>query len=240
MVLNTDRRYVTALTNPLVWPAPRINSITLGGLVQNLTIEALPGPGARPTFGAGSNFRCAYGPGDAGDQLVEFHNATGTYSRGQLIARACPSWGPKRCSRTETKTLTDPRTGLQKSVTHTVNKGYPRCPPSWTSNGNHVGAPGLDISTQQSTSTHMRGYFRVRVWGKVCHASASNVQRCWNLKNPEPPRGFVAITNLVGYGATFRPERHCGPARWLSPAWQAAGGPPYAEWCDITVDLRNR
>ena len=80
------------------------------------------------------------------------------------------------------------------------------------------------------------GTFTLRIWGKLCHAGISNVQRCWDLSTPTPPRGLLAVARLSGYGATFAPgSPNCGPERWPSPEWQADGGPPYAEWCDVEV-----
>ncbi len=235
--------YVTRLNQNLVWPAPMVDNRTLSGAVTNLTIEALPDSQGRMTFGVGSGSRCAYGAGDADDRVIEFRNATGTYSRGGPIAEACPQWGPAKCSRSVTF----------MGRTFIANKGYPRCPDAWDridNDNRRVGAPALgdaaddvpdsrqDIRARSGTEGRRRGIFRVRVWGKVCHAGASNVQRCWNLKNPNPPPGFTFLANAAGYGATFRTDRHCGPPSWPTPELEAAGAPAYAEWCDVTVDVR--
>ncbi|MCY4350413.1 MAG: hypothetical protein OXC25_11265 [Thiotrichales bacterium] len=41
-----------------------------------------------------------------------------------------------------------------------------------------------------------------------------------------------------GYVASFGPHKsafNCGPPTWPSKAHQAAGHPPYAEWCDLSI-----
>ena len=229
-VLTRAPAYVSSLTTPLTAPAPRILGRVWTGLVQNLQIEAGP-PQGTTTFGVGAGFRCAYGPGDTDDQqVVEFHNARGTYSHGQPIARACPTWGPAKCARTITF--------MNRSFT--ANRGYPPCPAG--------GAPALgdaaddtpdsrqELGARSGTRGTANGIFRVRVWGNFCYAAGGV---CRSLKTID---GTILTSSLVseyGYAATFRPGDNCGPARWPTPEMQAAGGPAYAEWCDVTVDVRR-
>ncbi len=227
--------YVIRLNQNLVWPAPQVNGLTLSGAVTNLTIEALDSPGGmthdRTTFGVGPGSHCAQSAGVSGG--VEFHNPTGTYSRGGPIAIACQTYTTRKCSRSVTF----------MGRTFTANKGYPRC--SEASNdvtaltGQYTGTtPNQQDNSFTPTRTPSNGIFRVRVWGKVCHGARAHAQRCWDLKNPTPPPGFPTIVNAAGYGATFRTDRHCGPPSWPTPELQAAGAPAYAKWCDVTVDVR--
>ncbi len=252
-VLSAAPSYVTSLTTPLVGPAPRFVGRTWDGVVRNLRIEALPDSQGRMTFGVGSGSRCAYGAGDTDDRVVEFHNADGTWSRGEAIAEACPHWGPAKCSRTVTVTT------ARGSVTHTANAGYPPCPSSWNrfvpvprvnEKGDEeggivnvpVGAPALGPAVgdaRDGTRGVHKGIFRVRIWGNVCLGGGAI---CRSLKDGDTAayvRNSEAVLRLGGYAATFRPASHCGPARWPSPALQAAGAPAYAEWCDVTVDVRR-
>ncbi len=242
--------YVTSLTANLVSAAPKVQGLTWTGLVQNLQIEARPNPQGMMNFGVGSDVRCAYGPGDRDQtRIVEFHNPTGRYSRGQPIARACPHWGPKKCSRTVTF----------MGMSFTANRGYPRCPVAWDnmkmvevegeSVPTRVGAPALgnaadDIpdsrqegltaaDRQQGTHT---GIFTVRIWGNFCLGGGF---ACRSLKDTAISYWAANQLNRFGYGATFSPAPNCGPARWPTPELQAAGAPRYAEWCDVTVDVRR-
>ncbi len=242
---------VTSLTANLTDPAPQIQNRTWTGLVRNLQIEVLPGPDAT-TFGVGPDVRCAYGPGDKDDRVVEFHNPTDTYSRGQPIARACPTWGPAKCSRSVTF----------MGHTFTANRGYPACtgptetlnvdgytgstptqqagdtPSTYTPGTPGTFTPGTTPTPRAKTPSN--GIFRVRIWGNVCINGGTN---CLSLRDPMTTRwlaGSTGVIHLTGYGATFRPgSPHCGPARWPSEAWRMRGGPGYAEYCDITVDVRN-
>ena len=231
-VLDSNVFYVTSLTNNLVWQAPTVQGRTWTGLVQNLQIEPLPGPAGSTTFGVGSNSHCAHTPGVSGG--VEFHNPTGTYSRGQPIAIACPTWTTRKCSRSVTF----------MGRTFTANKGYPRCtgPTETLTVDGYTGS----TPTQQTdpgtftpiAKTPSRGTFRVRVWGNVCLGGGSP---CYSLKdegNRRWPANSSSAIHQFGYGATFQPARHCGPARWPSEAWRQQGGPGYAEYCDVTVDVR--
>ncbi len=232
-VLQSTTTYVTSLTTNLVWSAPQVNNMTLSGVITNLTIEALDSPGGmthdRTTFGVGSGSHCAHTPGVSGG--VEFHNPTGTYSRGQPIAIACPTWTAKKCSRSVTF----------MGRTFTANKGYPRCMGDTTAlTGEYTGnTPNQQDSSYTPARTPSNGIFKVRIWGKVCHAGPRGVQRCWDLKNPTPPPAFATVANEAGYGATFRTARHCGPPSWPTPELQAAGAQAYAKWCDVTVDVRH-
>ncbi len=79
------------------------------------------------------------------------------------------------------------------------------------------------------------GMFTVRIWGKLCLKGPTNAQRCWDLKNPTPPAGLLAIARFGGYRATFAPGPNCGPARTVEGL---ESQPPYAAWCDSTVDTR--
>ncbi len=225
--------YSTRLNQNLVWPARRVNNRTLSGAVNNLTIEALDSPGGmthdRTTFGVGPGFHCAQSAGVSGG--VEFHNPTGTYSLGQPIAIACQTYTTRKCSRSVTF----------MGRTFTANKGYPRCTGDTTplTGGEYTGStPTQQDSSYTPTRTPSNGIFRVRIWGKVCHAATSNASRCWDLKNPTPPPAFAFLANAAGYGATFRTALHCGPLSWPTPELQAAGAPGYAKWCDVTVDAR--
>ena len=50
--------------------------------------------------------------------------------------------------------------------------------------------------------------------------------------------GTMEMTTDGGYAASFGPHDNpfnCGPPTWPSAAHQAAGHPPYSEWCDISV-----
>ena len=221
---------VTSLTTPLTDSAPRILSRVWTGLVRNLQIEA-GGPQGTTTFGVGSAFRCAYGPGEMGNQMVvEFHNATGTYSHSQPIARACPTWGPAKCARSVTV----------RGRTFTANRGYPPCPaggaPALGDAADDIPDSRQELRARSGTSGTANGIFRVRVWGNFCYAAGGV---CRSLKTID---GTILTSSLVsryGYAATFRPGLNCGPARWPTPEMQAAGGPVYAEWCDVTVDVRR-
>ncbi|MCY4237436.1 MAG: hypothetical protein OXC93_03640 [Rhodospirillaceae bacterium] len=51
-------------------------------------------------------------------------------------------------------------------------------------------------------------------------------------------KGKVEMLDDGGYVASFGPHDspfNCGPPTWPTRAHQAAGHPPYAEWCDISV-----
>ncbi len=250
---------VTSLTTPLVGRAVSVNGRTWNVLTRGLDIEARPNPQGMMNFGVGSDVRCAYGLGDRDQtQVVEFHNPTGRYSRGQPIARACPHWGPRKCSRTVTVNLGALGFGTH---TYTVNRGYPRCPDAWNtpetvmvdgeSVSTRVGAPALgdaadDIpdSRQEITATDRQqgthnGIFTVRIWGKICIA-ARYFEQCASLvDNDSTVLKSRSSLNELGYVATFPPAYNCGPARWPTPELQAANAPPYAEWCDVTVDVRR-
>ncbi len=240
-VLMPAPSYVTSLTANLVGPAPRFVGRTWTGVVRNLRIEALPDSQGRMTFGVGPGSRCAYGAGDTDDRVVEFHNADGTWSRGEAIAEACPHWGPARCSRTVTVDLREQGQGMR---TFTVNRGYPACPSSW----GDAGAPALgdaaddvpdsrqDIRARDGTRGVHKGIFRVRIWGNFCVGAGAV---CRSFK--DGGANGIIRGNFVnfGYAATFRPASNCGPPRWPSPRWQAAGAPAHAEWCDVTVDVRR-
>ncbi len=184
----------------------------------------------KTTFGVGPNYHCAHSPGLSGG--VEFHNPTGTYSRGGAIAIACQTYTTQKCSRSVTF----------MGRTFTANKGYPRCGDEDTEALRVVGYSGRTPQQQGSSytpkRTESRGIFRVRIWGKVCHAARVGVNRCWDLKNPTPPPGFDTVVNAAGYGATFGTARHCGPPSWPTPQLQMAGAPAYAKYCDVTVDRR--
>ncbi len=258
-VMNAGPATVYSLTTPLVGPAVRVGSKTWTALTRDLEIEARPNPQGMMNFGVGSDVRCAYGPGDRDQtQVVEFHNPTGRYSRGQPIARACPHWGPRKCSRTVTVNL-----GALGMHTYTVNRGYPRCPGAWDTTkmvevdgesvSTRVGAPALgpaadDIpdnrqeitATDRQQGTH-NGIFTVRIWGKICLAThiSNSPDRCVSLKDNDPVLLGSNFLNAVGYVATFPSRSHCGPPRWPTPELQAMGRPPYAEWCDVTVDVRR-
>ncbi len=225
---------VTSLTANLTDPAPQIQNRTWTGLVRNLQIEVLPGPDAT-TFGVGPDVRCAYGPGDKDDRVVEFHNARGLYFRDQPIARACPTWGPAKCSRSVTV----------MGHTFTANRGYPPCPGEWGNDG----APALgaaadeipdsrqELSATRRTSKTANGIFKVRIWGNFCYAAGGV---CRSLKTIDGTTLTAPLVSRYGYAATFRPgPSNCGPARWPSEAWQQRNGPGYAEYCDITVDVRR-
>ncbi|MCY4260174.1 MAG: hypothetical protein OXC91_07925 [Rhodobacteraceae bacterium] len=50
--------------------------------------------------------------------------------------------------------------------------------------------------------------------------------------------GTIERTADGGYVASFGPHDspfNCGPPTWPSAAHQAAGHPPYADWCDVSV-----
>ncbi len=180
----------------------------------------------RTTFGVGPGSHCAHSAGRGGG--VEFLNPTGTYSLGGAIAIACSTWTTRKCSRSVTF----------MGRTFTANRGYPRCTGDTTPlTGEYTGNTPQQ-QTAPGTFTPSNGIFRVRVWGKVCHAGTSNVQRCWNLKDPTPPAAFAFLANAAGYGATFQTDGHCGPPSWPTLELQAAGAPAYAKWCDVTVDVR--
>ncbi len=229
--------HVSSLTANLVGTAPTVQGRTWTGLVRNLKIEALPSDRGTTTFGVGSGSRCAYGGGNPDDPIVEFHNATGTYSRGGPIAKACRHWGPAKCSRTVTV----------RGRSFTANAGYPRCPSSWGGNG----APALgdaaddipdsrqDIRARPGTRNTHKGIFKVRVWGNFCLGGGTI---CRSFKDDSTLRYLSNSSDFInsyGYGATFRPAYNCGPARHATPQLAAAGAPPFAEWCDVEVDVRN-
>ncbi len=77
------------------------------------------------------------------------------------------------------------------------------------------------------------GTFTLRIWGNVCLRGG---RTCRSLKDGAGQTLLTPdVVNGFGYQATFAPGPNCGPARWPSPEWEAAGGPPYAEWCDVEV-----
>ena len=227
-VLTSAPAYVRSLTTNLVDAAPRIHGRTWTGVSQYLTIEALPGPDAT-TFGVGSSSHCAQTPGASGG--VAFHNARGTYSRGQPIATACPTWTSPKCSRSVTF----------MGRTFTANRGYPPCTGDTTSlTGEYTGnTPEQQTDPDTFTPidrTPSNGIFRVRIWGNFC-SSAGYI--CRSLKTIDEVTLTSDLVSRHGYAATFRPGPNCGPPRWPTPEMQAAGGPAYAEWCDVTVDVRR-
>ena len=244
-VLMSAPSEVTSLRpNNLVAAAPTFQGRTWNGVVRNLRIEALPDSQGRMTFGVGSGSRCAYGAGDADDRVIEFHNADGTYSRGEAIAEACPHWGPAKCSRTVTVDLSAQGHGTR---TFTVNRGYPPCPSSW----GDTGAPALgdaaddvpdsrqDIRARSGTEGRRRGIFRVRVWGNLCVFGGRSCRSFKDGAAKSLATGDVRVIN-AGYATTFRPGPNCGPHSWPTRAWQLAGADAHAEWCDVTVDVRRR
>ncbi len=242
-VLMPAPAHVYSLTTNLVGAAPTVQNRTWTGLVRNLKIEALPSDTGTTTFGVGPGARCAYGGGNPDDPIVEFHNANGTYSRGRPIAEACRHWGPAKCSRTVTVDLREQGHGMR---TYTVNAGYPRCPSSWGDNG----APALgsaaddipdsrqDIRANDGTRNTHKGIFKVRIWGNFCLGGG---RPCYSLKDysGRPLPIGATLLHLAGYGATFRSSSNCGPARHATPQLQAASAPAFAEWCDVTVDVRR-
>ncbi len=228
---------VTSLTANLVGAAPTVRGRTWTGLVNNLKIEALPSDTGTTAFGVGSGSRCAYGGGNPDGQIVEFHNANGTYSRGRPIAEACRHWGPAKCSRTVTV----------QGRSFTANRGYPRCPSSWGTGGAPALGPAADdipdsrqdLRARPGTRNTHKGIFRVRIWGNICYLFG-RVCRSFNNASTQSLLSYdKGYLNSSGYAATFRPASNCGPGRWPTPELQAAGAPPYAEWCDVTVDVRR-
>ncbi len=182
--------------------------------VSNLDIEALDWPGTT-LLGVGAASRCAYGSGEA-TRLVGFHNATGKYTHGMPIAKACTYLGQPKCSRTVTV----------RGRTYTANRGSPACPPNPQQGTDNV-----------PTGRHIpsTGMFTVRIWGKVCFSLNS---RCLPAREPIPS-GNVANFNISGYFATFKGGGdNCGPPIWPTPEAREAGAPPYAAWCDFTFNIQ--
>ncbi len=222
---------VTSLTPDLIGAAPIVQGRTWTGLVQSLKIEALDGPDGT-TFGVGSNSHCAHTPGVSGG--VQFHNPTGTYSRDGAIAIACPTWTARKCSRSVTF----------MGRTFTANRGYPACKGDTTSlTGEYTGnTPEQQTDPDTFTPidrTPSTGTFRVRIWGNVCLAGGTN---CRSLRDEETRRWLANSLNIIhpfGYGATFGPGPNCSPPHWPSEAWRGANGLSYAEYCDVTVDVRD-
>ncbi len=232
---------VTSLTADLTGPAPRGWS----GTVENLVIEARPTPGSTTTFGVGDGSQCSHTPENTPPQ-VEFHNAAGAHSRGQPIARACFAWTAGKCSRTVTF----------MSRSFTANAGYPPCAPPGDPDKPEDGPPqqAADVPSTYIPGTPgtftpgdaftpiarkpSAGMFTVRIWGNFCYGARSHIF-CHSLKTV--PEGILAsdVAKHTGYAATFAPGPNCGPARWPTPAWQAAGVPAHAEWCDVVVDMRR-
>ena len=233
-VLQAAPTDVTGLNQNLVEPAPTVQSRTWTGLVQNLKIEVLPGPaGSTTTFGVGDGFKCAHTPGPG--QPVEFHNAAGTYSRGQAIARACPTWRARKCSRSVTF----------MGRTFTANRGYPTCNENTDVNLPSGGQYTGKTRTQQTdvpdsiARKPSNGIFRVRVWGNFCVNGGRGCRSLQDFSRAEIESDIVqGSVNRQGYGATFQHASHCGPERWPSQAWRQRNGPGYAEYCDIIVDAR--
>ncbi len=145
--------------------------------------------------------------------------------------------------------------------TFTANRGYPACtgdttPLTGEYDGNTPqqqagdipstytpgtpGTPGTYTAGSTPTpiaKTPSNGIFRVRIWGNVCIRGGDSCRSFKDgagrnlIQNPE-------VVHLVGYGATFRHAYNCGPERWPSEAWRQRGGRSYAEYCDVTVDVR--
>ncbi len=214
---------------------PTVGGRTWTLLVQNLQIEALPGPaGSTTTFGVGPDSHCAHSAGANGG--VEFYNPTGTYTHGQPIARACPTWTTRKCSRSV----------HFMGQTFTANKGYPPCTGDTTP---LTGAYTGDTPQQQSdpgTSftpidrTPSNGIFRVRIWGKLCFSGGRGCRSLKDLSRAEIESEVVQESvNRNGLGDTFQHASHCGPERWPNEAWRQARGPGYSEYCDVTVDVWN-
>ena len=250
-VLMPAPAYVYSLTAPLTGGAPTVQGRSWTGLVRNLTIEALDSPGGmthdRTTFGVGSGSHCAHTPGVSGG--VEFHNPTGTYSRGQPIAIACPTWTTRKCSRSVTfmgRTFTanrdyPPCTGPTETLNvegytgRTSNQQAADAPSTYTPGTPGTFTPGTTPTPRAKTPSN--GIFKVRVWGNVCLRGGVTCRSFKDGAGRDLLRGDVAPR--FGYGATFAPGSNCGPERWPSEAWRQRNGPGYAEYCDVTVDVRR-
>ncbi len=206
---------VNTLNGPLFTDMARVAD----KVYSNLEIEVLDWPG-NAILGVGPDSRCPYGSGEA-TRLVSFHNATGTYSRGQPIAEACTYLGQPKCSRTVTVSV--PGHGNQ---TFTANRGSPPCPPN-----PQQAADNVPMGIPQSAT----GMFTVRIWGKVCYSANSS---CRPAREPIPANG-VGNINLNGYFATFKGGGdNCGPPIWPTQEMRDLGAPPYAAWCDFTFDIQ--
>ncbi len=213
LVLGNEGRDFGNPVNSLKGPLFTDTSVR-GSAISALEIEALDWPGTT-LLGVGAASRCAYGSGEA-TRLVGFHNATGKYTHGMPIAKACTYLGQPKCSRTVTV----------RGRTYTANRGSPACPPNPQQGTDNV-----------PTGRHIpsTGMFTVRIWGKVCYTANSS---CLPAREPIPANGVRNI-NLNGYFATFKGGgKNCGPPIWPTPEMKELGAPPYAAWCDFTFNIQ--
>jgi len=87
-------------------------------------------------------------------------------------------------------------------------------------------------------TSHKTGLFTVRLYGTICDTDANE---CTSFRPNSGPVQHLddfecSEANRNGYLATFAPGMNCGPARWPTKYLHEIGAPPYAEWCDFTVD----
>ncbi len=216
------------------WNNPTIGLMvfTLGDVeTRDLVVEKRPWP-STVEFGAGPGYRCAYEQGDATD-LVGFHNANGRYTGGQPIAVACTYRGQPKCSRTATF----------QGVSYTANRGSTPCAVEEGRNPEDGPAQQGSNNVVSETYTPSTGIFTVRIYGKVClNGTVGGAPRCSQF-GPGGERvtagQWLSHINQNGYRATFAPGKNCGSARWPTSEMRSRHRPPYAEWCDFTIDASS-
>ncbi len=218
------------------WNNPHIGLVVfeLGDVeTRALVVEKRDWP-STVTFGAGSEYRCAYGGENDAEKLVGFHNVNGRYTGGEPIAKACTYRGNPKCSRTV----------RIRGLSYTANRGSPPCTgPLQDPNKPEDGPPQQGANNVvPETYTPFRGMFTARVYGKVClNGTVGGAPRCSQF-GPGGTRvmagQWLSHINQNGYRATFAPGKNCGPARWPTPEMRSRGHPAYAEWCDFTVEVR--
>jgi len=165
--------------------------------------------------------------------------------------KACTyRWLAAKCSRTVTRTI------LGETISFTANRGYPPCPGEGSEptrqtdphtfeeqNGRQV--PTSDL-TRMPRTTASGATFNIRIYGKLCRDNGHN---CAQFR-PGGATGMIGSTfrcvhaNRFGYTATFAPASNCGPPEWptsqLRDAYNNGDSrfPPYARWCDFTVEAQ--
>ena len=160
-----------------------------------------------------------------------------------LSIKACSyRWIAPKCSRSVTF----------MDKTFTANRGYPPCTEDTTPlTGEYTGDtprqqtdPGGFVARPRTTVSNST--FKIRIYGKVCRDQSIGQCVLFRRGNMDVSGGGISCVQAQRYGyfATFSPAANCGPPQWPTIAMRDAYNngdtrfPPYAEWCDFTVDAR--